>query len=41
MNADSVRDELLALGHRTTPVVVAGDKTIVGYNTSKLSEVLL
>ena len=36
-----VRDELLALGYRTTPVVVTGEKIIVGYNPTKLSEVFL
>ena len=41
MNTDSVRDEILALGYRTTPVVVGEKGTVVGYNTAKLSEVLL
>ena len=38
---DSVRDEILGLGYRTTPVIVSDKGTIVGYNPTKLSEVLL
>jgi glutaredoxin len=50
---DSIKDEILALGYRTTPIVVVqtsasvargtveGTQTIVGYSPTKLSEVLL
>jgi len=38
---DSVRDEILALGYRTTPVIVSDKGTVVGYSPTKLSEVLL
>ena len=38
---DSVRDEILALGYKTTPVIVGERGTVVGYNPTKLSEVLL
>ena len=37
----SVRDEVLALGYRTTPVVVGERGTVIGYNPAKLSEVFL
>ena len=36
---DSVRDEILALGYRTTPVVVGEQGTVVGYSPSKLAEI--
>ena len=36
-----VRDELLALGYRTTPVVISDKGTVVGYSPAKLSEALL
>lgn len=36
-----VRDELLALGYRTTPVIVSKKGTVVGYSPAKLSEVFL
>ena len=41
MNDDSVKDEMFTLGYRSTPVVVTGEKIIVGYNPTKLSEVFL
>ena len=34
-------EELLALGYRMTPVIVSDKGTVVGYNPTKLSEVLL
>ena len=37
----TVIDELLALGYRTTPVIISDKGTVVGYSTTKLSEVLL
>ena len=35
-----VAEELFSLGYRSTPVVVIGDKVIVGYNPRKLAEAL-
>ena len=36
-----VTEELIALGYRSTPVIVSDKGTVVGYNPKKLSEVLL
>ena len=36
-----VAEELLGLGYRTTPVIVSDKGTIVGYNPTKLSGILL
>ena len=41
VNDEAIKEEVFALGYRSTPVVVAGENVIVGYNTTKLSEVLL
>ena len=41
VNDEAIKEEVFALGYRSTPVVVAGEKVIVGYNPTKLSEVLL
>jgi glutaredoxin len=41
VSQDENRETLLRLGYRTTPVVVSQKGTVVGYNPTKLSEVLL
>jgi arsenate reductase-like glutaredoxin family protein len=35
------RQALFDLGYKTTPVIVSEKGTVVGYSTTKLSEVLL
>ena len=37
---DAARDELLAMGLRSTPVTVIGDQNIVGYSPPKLEAAL-
>jgi len=34
------REEVIAMGHRTTPVTTIGEHKVVGYNTTKLDEAL-
>jgi len=34
------RQEVIDLGHRTTPVTTIGDQKVVGYNPPKLDEAL-
>ena len=41
VSEEGVADELVALGYRSTPVVVVDGKAIVGYNTNRLAEALL
>ena len=38
---DMVREEILALGYRTTPVIITEKGAIVGFNPAKLSKALL
>ena len=38
MNDDSIKDEMFALGYRSTPVVVSEKGTVIGYNPTKLAE---
>jgi len=38
---EGVADELIKLGYRSTPVIVKGDKVIVGYSPAKLAQALL
>ena len=38
---DIIREEILALGYRTTPVIITEKGPIVGFNPTKLSEALL
>ena len=40
MNDEAIKEEVFALGYRSTPVVVAGENVIVGYNTTKLEMLL-
>jgi len=37
---DEARDNLLAMGYRTTPVVTVGKDVIVGYSVMRLAAVL-
>ena len=37
---DAARDDLLALGLRSTPVTVIGDQNVVGYSPPKLEAAL-
>ena len=37
---DAARDDLLAMGLRSTPVTVIGDQNIVGYSPPKLEAAL-
>ena len=37
----AIVSKLLALGFRSTPVIIAGAETIVGYNPKRLSEVFI
>ena len=37
---DIARDELLAMGLRSTPVTVIGDQNVVGYSPPKLEAAL-
>ena len=37
---DGVTEELFSLGYRSTPVIVIGDRTIVGFNPQKLAEAI-
>ena len=41
MSDEGGAEELLGLGYRTTPVIVSDKGIVVGYNPTKLSEVLL
>ena len=41
VESQGVTEELIALGYRSTPVIVSDKGTVVGYNPTKLSEVLL
>ena len=34
------RQEVIDMGHRTTPVTTIGEYKVVGYNTTKLDEAL-
>ena len=38
MNDESIKDEVFALGYRSTPVVVGERGIVVGYNPTKLAE---
>ena len=38
---EEVRDELLAMGFRSTPVIMVDGTPIVGYNPKKMTEVLV
>ena len=40
MNDEAIKEEVFALGYRSTPVVVAGENVIVGYNITKLEMLL-
>ena len=40
MDEAGVAEELFALGYQVTPVIVIGDKVIVGYNPRKLAEAI-
>ena len=40
VNDDSIKDEMFALGYRSTPVVVSEKGTVIGYNPTKLAEFL-
>ena len=37
---DAARDDLLAMGLRSTPVTVIGDQNVVGYSPPKLEAAL-
>jgi hypothetical protein len=41
VNDELIKDEVFALGYRSTPVVVGERGTVVGYNPTKLSKLFL
>lgn len=38
---EDIAEELMGMGYKVTPVVMVDETAIVGYNPTKLSEVLL
>ena len=38
---EEVRDELLSMGFRSTPVIMVDGTSIVGYNPKKMAEILV